>query len=403
MAESRRRHRKATIPAAAAVLLAVTIPLVVVGAEGSAKPSDPSSEFAFKPQSYPSGLIVDRTWTLSGADGTELHGSTTLTDGASGSIQTAYSEVLPTSVAPDVGHVHFRPAPDAVVQADPVVRYDINLGAGSSTRIAVSVDVGKTRGSRSERLALLANQQMSAEAAYFRSTNQAIPTTLASIYVTPSPATIAVGQSQKLTLSGTLNSGATAPDHLLAGAVWSSSSPSIAEVSGGIVAGLAGGTATVSAQVGSHIATLQVTVVVNSNQSSSGPESTNPPTSGSQSSSSRSQGTEVEGGGNSQATNTTTNQVTQPASPSPTADPPSSSGVARDAVGCPLTECATSPDVNGDGIVNQADVNIMDQEFGKSYPPGEIDGKTDSVTGHDLNIVLSYLNCSTANPCDLGN
>ena len=124
------------------------------------------------------------------------------------------------------------------------------------------VDVGKTRGSRSARLALLANQQMSAEAAYFRSTNQAIPTTLASIYVTPSPVTIAVGQSQKVTLSGTLNSGATAPDHLLAGAVWSSSSPSIVEVSGGIVAGLAGGTATVSAQVGSHIATLQVTVVV---------------------------------------------------------------------------------------------------------------------------------------------
>ncbi len=73
--------------------------------------------------------------------------------------------------------------------------------------------------------------------------------------------------------------------------------------------------------------------------------------------------------------------------------------VPRDAVGCPLTECAKSPDINGDGVVSQTDYNTVVQHFGQNFPPAEIDGAEPYVESHDLSIVASYLGCSDADPC----
>jgi hypothetical protein len=86
--------------------------------------------------------------------------------------------------------------------------------------------------------------------------------------------------------------------------------------------------------------------------------------------------------------------------PPPTTRPaPTTTTIPRDAVGCPLSVCVHSPDINGDGVVDKKDYRIFHAHYGQNYPPAEIDG-TSTVTLHDFSILASYYRCSISAPCD---
>jgi serine/threonine protein kinase len=266
----RRRHtrRRLIVVAALAVVVFVAAAisaLMLVGPSGSSPTK--STSFAFKPQAFETGLIVDRTWTLSGTRSDHLEGSTTVINGNPGPITSTYDEVLPESVARSVKSISFNPRPKQILQPDPVVAYGIDLASGGTERITFEVNIGPTQEESSTRLHRLAQAQESAEAAYLTSTHQAPAATLETLQITPTALTLSEGQSKQVTLSGTMSNGSAAVPGVLAGVTWTSSAPTIASASSpDIVYGLTTGTATITAHTGSIAASLTVTVAASAAQ-----------------------------------------------------------------------------------------------------------------------------------------
>lgn len=123
------RRRRLPRPAVLVPCLLVLLALVAVAV---ALPRDRDSTGATAtPQPYafpslvrPDGLVLDREWTLE-QDGTVLHGRTVVSN-PTGSVRSAgVDEVVPKSVADDVDDLVFTPGPEAIVQRDPVVRFNV--------------------------------------------------------------------------------------------------------------------------------------------------------------------------------------------------------------------------------------------------------------------------------------
>jgi serine/threonine protein kinase len=170
------RSSRSVVVAAVALLVAAALVVGVVVATAG-PPSAKQASFTFSPQSYPSGLIVDRTWRLSDKTGDQLLASATLTNGLNRAMRGHYDEVIPKQVAANVADVNFSPTPDQIIKADPVARYDFDLAAGASLEVTYRADVGTTTGSWSGRLAALAHDQAFAETAYLKATSPTTSTT----------------------------------------------------------------------------------------------------------------------------------------------------------------------------------------------------------------------------------
>ena len=85
-----------------------------------------------------------------------------------------------------------------------------------------------------------------------------IPAALQSVSVTPNPSSTGVGMARQLSAIGSYTDGTTAD--LTTSATWSTSAPSVATVSGGIVTGVALGSSDVTATVGSLSGTSALSV-----------------------------------------------------------------------------------------------------------------------------------------------
>jgi hypothetical protein len=219
-----------------------------------------ATSYAFAPQSYPSGLIVNRSWTLFGAHGDHLRGAVRLSNGGSAVLRSSYDEVIPKSVAASSDSVGTDPAPDRVVKADPVFRYQLDLAAGSTMRIGYDVQLSRTSGSWSSRLNALAEDQIQAQLDYLRATGQRPPTTLTILTIAAKVLTLSVGQTATIALSGKMSDGAPAPAAALVGVGWSSDDTAVATVTDGLVTAIGPGDTTVNAQAGPLSATVQITV-----------------------------------------------------------------------------------------------------------------------------------------------
>jgi serine/threonine protein kinase len=266
----RRRVRGRSVVVAVVAVVALIAGLVGVLLQGGSPASSATktASFTFRPEAFESGLIVDRTWTLSGARGDHLEGSATLLNGNPGALATSYDEVLPTSVASSVNRVSFHPNDEQVVQRDPVVRYSVTLSGGGSERIGFSVDIGPAESAWSKRLGSLARAQEAAETSFLAATNQPAPVSLASLQISPSNLAVDAGQSKPVTLAGTMSNGTAANQAELAGVAWSSSASTVASVTNGIIFGLTAGSATITAHAGSASASLAVVVTATAGQSS---------------------------------------------------------------------------------------------------------------------------------------
>jgi serine/threonine protein kinase len=314
--------RRIAVIAAAIVILLGTIIGVVVGSLGSPG-SYTTARYAFRPQTYPSGLSVDRSWTLSGATGNVLRGVVTLDNTSATTVNTFYDEVLPKSVAPNLSHMEFVPAPTKIIRDDPVVGYDIDLGVGASTDFSYVTDIGPTSGSWYARLVGLVKDQEAAQAAYLKSTSRALPVSLASLTMTPASLEMTVGQKRTLDLTGTMTNKTPAPTTSLDGIDWSSPNSRVAQVANGVVYAIGTGTTTITAQAGPLKANVAVDVAKapdppSTTLASSFHRSTSPSTVG------PGLGTQAHGGPGSPPTTAGTTPLTStPISTEPAAPPPS--------------------------------------------------------------------------------
>ena len=213
-----------------------------------------------RPRVLQQGLVVNRTWTLSGDQGQELQATVTLANGLSGPLSGAFDEVIPKTVAGLDSAVEFNPLPDQVVQSDPVVRFKYYLTKGASTDIHYTVDIGPTTGSLHTRLVRLANDQATAQAAYLKQIGQPAPATLAAVSVLPNALALQVGQVLTATVTGVMSNGTSAAPAALQGVQWTTADHSIAIVDHATITAVGPGTTTISAEAGGLRAEVSVSV-----------------------------------------------------------------------------------------------------------------------------------------------
>ena len=95
--------------------------------------AEPAGPYVFPALQRPDGLVLERSWVLE-QGGAVLRGTTVVRNPTLEPRNAGVDEVVPKSVADDVDDLEFTPGPDAIVERDPVVRFNVRaLPAGGST------------------------------------------------------------------------------------------------------------------------------------------------------------------------------------------------------------------------------------------------------------------------------
>ncbi|HEX4863778.1 MAG TPA: SMP-30/gluconolactonase/LRE family protein, partial [Acidimicrobiales bacterium] len=203
-----------------------------------------------------SNVVVNRSWHLTGAT---LEGRILVTNGGSEVADLTHDEVLGPSTARTVSDLRdISPGYDPVQPEPLVLRFrfpQVAPGRNRSVKYAVRVPES---GSAPEVLKRLKSDQRKAEASYYEQ-NQVSELHLEKLFAIPNGIGLAVGQSQMLMLSGSMNDGTPAPQEALK-AAWSSSRPDVAPIDDGNVRAVSVGVAILTARVGDKTAEARVTV-----------------------------------------------------------------------------------------------------------------------------------------------
>lgn len=190
----------AAIAAAVALVLAVVVVLVGGGDDGGdravAASADRSTTTTLAngdlvhtfAESEAAGVRTARTWTFTSDDST-LANELTITNSDPAAPRTiAHFEVVPKEVAPTVDALTFDPAPTEVVQADPVVRYDLTLEPGASATLRWTAALAG--GVDTATMQSLASARDAADAAFVRDQAALIAAMSAgAVVVPPAPTT----------------------------------------------------------------------------------------------------------------------------------------------------------------------------------------------------------------------
>jgi len=145
------RNKKvvAAVAVAAVILAALVIVLVPGGkSDKQAVRTAPGAQLTFDPVTTPEGAQVTRVWKLQGSKGSNFVGLVEFSNPKTTPMETSYTEVIPKAIAASVSDIRFDPQP-TVVQADPVVRYNVTLPAGGSLTARYDVAVSPEGPNRS--------------------------------------------------------------------------------------------------------------------------------------------------------------------------------------------------------------------------------------------------------------
>jgi hypothetical protein len=190
---SRRRGRLVRFGLGALVALVSLIVLVLVildsttndaGTPTTAQPvpeattgtvAAPTSEtIALPTVLMPSGMVVARTWELTGQDGNELVATVDISNPTPQVKSDQIIEVIPKLLAANVSQVRFEGATPVVVRADPIVRFDVTLQPGQRTRIGYRISV-PADGADPDRLALWKASRETEQQAFDAVLNLTVP------------------------------------------------------------------------------------------------------------------------------------------------------------------------------------------------------------------------------------
>ncbi|MGH8984182.1 MAG: prealbumin-like fold domain-containing protein, partial [Acidimicrobiia bacterium] len=178
------------VAVAVAVVLAATGVLAAVtlsdrggddGAGGSAAAGP--AELTFDTISLAPGATVERAWSLAGNEGTRFEGTLTFANTTGERIAVSHTEVIPKSLAASVDDIAFEPAP-VVIEADPVVRFDVDIPADGTATATYRIDVAPD-GADESRLEDWADDLETEEARQADSTTTTSTTTRPTTTTTP--------------------------------------------------------------------------------------------------------------------------------------------------------------------------------------------------------------------------
>ena len=128
-----RRRRLAVLSSAAAVAIAGSVIGLVVTRGPSSQPRTTrpqlTASYVFPPQRYGNGLLITRRWTLSGAHGSRLTETITVSNPTGKAMAVWFKDSIPAAITNTVKPVRFSPGTVKVVQADPVVEWYLRLPA----------------------------------------------------------------------------------------------------------------------------------------------------------------------------------------------------------------------------------------------------------------------------------
>jgi serine/threonine-protein kinase len=257
---AKRRARPVVIALpAAVVVLAAAIGVVVLRSQQQTAPPGQvaAASYAFAPQRLSNGLLAARQWTLGGRNGSVLTETVTLSSASHQPVRAVYQDAIPKAIAPSVRTVTFTPEPARIVQADPVVEWDVLVPAHRPVVVGYHARVPAAGASR----ARLVRWASALDALQPRVSPGAVTIQLKSLRLTPRTLRLAPGAASQFTLSGVLASGQPAPPAVLAGAAWTSGSKAVAIAGlGGQVTAIGPGSTYVTVQVGSQEAAAAVIV-----------------------------------------------------------------------------------------------------------------------------------------------
>jgi hypothetical protein len=244
---------------AAVVVLAVAAGLVLMRPQRPPAPAAPVAEasYAFAPQQYHDGLLVVRHWVLGGRGGSLLTEKVTVSSATGKAVRAVFEEAIPPAIAPTVQTVRFTPAPAKIVQADPVVAWDLRAPAQGVVTVGYQARVPAAGVARSRLLrwahALTVLQD--------RLNTGAITIQLRSLTVRPRSLNLRAAATAQLKLAGVMRNGKPAPAAIVSAAGWTSADPTVAVVApSGKVTATGPGTTRITAQVGTAQATAAITV-----------------------------------------------------------------------------------------------------------------------------------------------
>jgi hypothetical protein len=276
---TRRRAAVVALPAAL-VILGAAVAVLLTRSPHSAPPAAASApqataSYSFSPAQYQDGLLIVRRWTLGGKEGSLLTETITASSATGKPVRVKFEEPIPAAIASTMQSVRFAPAPSRVIQADPVVQWDLSVPARGTIAFGYQATVspdGVIQGRLTQWVKDFDAMQVTL------GLPQPITVGVRSLSITPSSLNLTEGGSASLALRGLLGSGRAAPKSLLAGAAWTTSNQDVATVDAvGTVVAFRAGTAVITAQLGTARASATVTVAGTSNFALGG---NNPPAPG---------------------------------------------------------------------------------------------------------------------------
>ncbi len=266
-ATSSSTRRRATVVAAAAAVTALAVLVGVLVGRGGPGPDAAPAPLAVAPLDLapftrPDGLVVRRTWTLRDG-GAALRGETVVTNETDAPVNAGVDEVVPKSVASDVGALTFAPEPAGTVRADPVVRYLARaLPPGQTLQWRFDVVLPEPV-TTAQGLADLAADADRERREYEASRPQPTrgPVRVVRLVVAPTALRLRPLETRSLVLSARLSDGRVLTGGAIPGIAVSSSDPRVVRNAGGVLRALAAGRVTVTARAGNARASAVVEVV----------------------------------------------------------------------------------------------------------------------------------------------
>ena len=243
---------------ASLVILAAGVGVVLVRSHHPVAPAAYRTvSYTFAPQEYHDGLLIVRRWALSGKDGSLLTETVTASSATGKALQAPFEEAIPSQIAPTLRTVRFAPAPGQIVQANPVVQWNLKLPARGSVTVGYQAEVPAT-GTTKTRLMRWASALTSLQ----HRLNLGVTTIqLRSLTMNTQTLRLDTAATAQLTVSGVLSNGKPAPPSIVSAAAWNSANPAVAIVErSGKVTGIGPGTTYVTAQIGAVQAAAAVTV-----------------------------------------------------------------------------------------------------------------------------------------------
>jgi len=227
-----------------------------------------SAAYAFRQTRYADGLVIDRSWTLAGRNGSRFTETIKASSATASALKVSFQEPTLPAALRDLASASFAPAPPKILDHGQVLQWQLQVPAKGSITVSYDATV-PADGISKGRLQHWAHEFAMRAASLPKPAPLAVR--LRSLAIHPHSIHLTVGRKLQLSVTGLLSNGRQAPASELSGIVWQSHDPSAVTVtSSGKVTAVGKGTARISATVGGISVSIYVHVTAPARQSPGG-------------------------------------------------------------------------------------------------------------------------------------